>query len=110
MAKTLQPILDQVLVGNLESGDSVSRGGIIIRDDIGKEHGIRPRWAQVLAVGPDNEEIKAGEWVLLENGRWTAGVVLRDDDGNDIRIHKADYPKGVLGVSSEKPVDLRSAA
>ena len=110
MTKSLKPILDHVIVSEIESGDTKTKSGIIIRDDVGKDHGIRPRWAQILAVGPEQEELTVGQWILIENGRWTAGVELRSDDGQKIKIHKVDYPTGIMGVMDERPSDLRGQA
>ena len=54
----LRPLRDNVIVVNFERGERTSSGGIIIADDNGKEHGIRARWAEVYAVGPEQKDVK----------------------------------------------------
>jgi co-chaperonin GroES (HSP10) len=53
MNNTVQALKGKVLVDKIESGERRTRNGIIILDDNGKPQGIRERWAQIYAVGPD---------------------------------------------------------
>ena len=67
------------------------------------ERGIRPRWARVYAVGPEQKDVSEGEWILLEHGRWTVGQDLTEVEGQPpIRIWLADHD-AILAVSAEKP-------
>lgn len=77
----VRPLRDRVLVTNMEHGDKITRGGLIIPDDGSKERGIRPRWATVYAVGDEVTEVKAGDQVLISHGRWTRGVSIPNGDG-----------------------------
>lgn len=88
----------KVLVSNLDSGEQKTSAGIIIGDDDGKLRGIRSRWAKVYSVGEDITDIKAGDWILIEHGRWSRTILL---DG--IALNLVDYPKGVLCAADEKP-------
>ncbi len=80
----ISPLPDHVLVVDMEKGDKVTKGGIILRDDNGKEHGIRPRWAKVYKVGRRVDYVKPGEWILIDHGRWTYGVDARFVDENGV--------------------------
>jgi len=67
------PLNSDVIVNNMEFKERITTGGIILRNDNGTSLGIRPRWGQVYAVGPEQSEVKVGEWVLVAHGRWTRG-------------------------------------
>ena len=80
----------------------MTTGGIIIPDDNGKERGIRPRWAEVYAVGEDITDLEVGQWVLISHGRWSRGVDF--NDGNDkITVRQVDYPEAILLVADAMP-------
>lgn len=100
--KRVRPIRDRVLVHNIESGAKITKGGIIIPDDDGKERGIRPRWAQVYAVGEAITDLEVGQWILISHGRWSRGVDV-DHDGKKITIRQVDYPEAVLLVADSAP-------
>jgi co-chaperonin GroES (HSP10) len=100
----IKPLKNKVLVHNIEQGEKTTKSGIILRDDDGKSEGIRPRWAEVYAVGSEVDDIKIGEWVLISHGRWSRGIDLKDDDGNVITtIRQVDYPDAILLVNDVKP-------
>ena len=67
-------IKDHVIVADMDFGERVTKGGIIKLEDDGKDEGIRPRWGRVYSVGPEQKDVKIGEWVLVKHGRWTRGV------------------------------------
>ena len=69
--KSISPIKNHVVVTDMNFGSRELSSGIVLLGDDGKTDGIRPRWAKVYAVGPDQDEIKVGQWVLIEHGRWT---------------------------------------
>lgn len=98
----IKALKGKVLVSDLERGARVVRG-IIIPDDNGKSEGIRPRWGKVYSVGEGITDIKEGQWVLIENGRWTRTLKVKGEDGNDILIWGVDWPNSVLMVSDELP-------
>ena len=107
MSETIRPLHDIIILTNLETGERTSAGGIIIADDDGKEHGIRARWGQVYAVGPEQKDVKVGEWVLMQHGRWTRGQDFAFTGKKPFRFWKAD-PKGILGVSTVgKPAGIK---
>lgn len=98
----ITPIRDHILVINMDFGESVSSGGIVMLSDDGKSEGIRHRWGEVWAVGPEQTDVKVGDWVLVEHGRWTRGVTVEDQEGNEIVMRRIDL-NGILMVSDEKP-------
>lgn len=100
----IKALKGKVLVTDLEQGSRIVNG-IIIPDDNGKSEGIRPRWGKVYSVGKDIEDIKVGQWVLVEHGRWTRMLKITDDEGKDIQLWGVEWPKSVLLVSDELPSD-----
>jgi len=97
----IRPIGKRVLVCRMRFGDVKTRGGIIMLDDDGKGLGIHPRWCQVYAVGPKQEDVKVGQWLLVAHGRWTRGMVV-DKDGVKEEVRMVDE-KDILIVSDEEP-------
>ncbi len=103
---TLKPIKNRVLVSDMFFGEQKTKSGLIIRDDDGGTRGIYPRWGKVYAIGPDNKDpINVGEWVLVEHGRWTRSVTLKNGEEElEIRMVEAE---SILATADEKPNDLR---
>lgn len=99
----IRPMRDKVLVTNIENGGRLTRGGIIIPDDDGKERGIRPRWAEVYAVGSDVHDIQPGQWILISHGRWSRGVDLVTGESR-VTLRQVDYPEAVMLVSDSNPL------
>jgi co-chaperonin GroES (HSP10) len=81
----------------------LSSGGIILPNDDMKSSGIRPRWAKVYAVGPEQKDIKVGEYILISHGRWTRGIKIEDEEGEKT-IRKVD-PNDILMVSDDPVQD-----
>tara|TARA_B100000035_G_scaffold10255_1_gene8696 strand:+ start:211 stop:534 length:324 start_codon:yes stop_codon:yes gene_type:complete len=103
----LRPLGDRILLMNLDKGEKTTKGGVIVLDDSqmsAGERGIRPRWAQIYAVGPRQESVKAGQWVLMEHARWTEAHKV-EIDGVETEIWMGD-PEGMLGTSETKPDDV----
>jgi hypothetical protein len=78
-------------------------GSIIIVKDDGKDSGIRPRWAEVYKVGPQQHDVKPGEYVMVAHGRWTRGIDIEDENG-PTTIRRVD-PSDILLVSDIPMVD-----
>lgn len=100
----LRPLKNNVLVTEMNFEEQKTASGIIIQSDDGKAHGVKPRWAKVWAVGPEQKDILVGEWILIEHGRWTRGVKVKED-GQEITIRRVD-PSSILLRSEEKPNDV----
>lgn len=81
----------------------VTSGGIYIHKDDSKLSGIRPRWAQVYAIGDEQKDVQVGQWVCVAHGRWTRGVQI--DDGNGVKMIRRVDCNDILLVSDERPSD-----
>ena len=103
MSKKIKAIRNKVLVTNIESGGKLTKGGIIIPDDDGKERGIRARWAEIYAVGEDVSDLAPGQWILISHGRWSRGVDIKLDE-EKITLRQVDYPEAILLVSDTNPL------
>ena len=97
------PLRDSVIVYKMEFGERKSQAGLILPNDDMKSSGIRPRWAQIYAVGPEQTELTEGQWIYIAHGRWTRGVKIEDDNGTHI-VRKVDN-KDILLVSDEQVDD-----
>ena len=101
----IKPIKDRVILTNMEVGMR-KIGNVILHDDDGKDEGVRPRWAQVHAIGPDQNDVEPGDWVLMDHGRWTHGQDYMCE-GVVTRVWMAD-PTGILGISDNgRPDDIQ---
>lgn len=94
---TFKPLRDGVLVRSMKFDEVVTKSGIIILSDDGTTGGIHPRWAEVIAVGNEQEDIQVGQWVLVAHGRWSRGFTL-----NDVESRTVD-PNDILGISDVPP-------
>ncbi len=95
---------DKVFAHNMKGGERVVNG-IILANDNGKMHGIRPRWAQIYAVGPEVKHLEVGDWVLIRHGRWTHILNIPDEGGVEKQLRAIEYPDGILMISKTEPVD-----
>lgn len=102
------PLRDNVLVSNMIFGFEKTKTGIILTSDDGKSQGIHPRWGQVWAVGPEQKDIKVGEWVCVEHGRWTRTIEFETDNGI-VELRMVDT-KAILMTADEKPDDVMRSA
>jgi co-chaperonin GroES (HSP10) len=99
------PLRDNVIVTDMNFDQQVSKGGIVILSDDGKSEGVKPRWGRVWAVGPLQQDVKIGEWILLEHGRWTRGITVEDENGNDIIVRMVET-KSIMMSADERPSEL----
>jgi co-chaperonin GroES (HSP10) len=101
-----KPINKHIIVSDMEFDERITTSGIIIPSDNRKDHGIRPRWAQVYALGSDfeDDEIKVGKWICIAHGRWTRGIDVVDETGEKTlrRVDEND----ILLISDEPVNDL----
>ena len=86
----------------MEFGEEKTQSGIILKSDDGRVEGIKPRWGRVWAIGPEQTDVKVGEWVLMEHGRWSRAAEYENEDGSITKIQKADT-KAMLATADEKP-------
>lgn len=104
-ASKIRPIRDVILVRDMNFGEQKTSSGIVLRSDDGKSEGVKPRWAKVFAIGPEVDDVKVGDWVLLEHGRWSRGLEVEEDDGTKFDMWRAD-PAGIIMVSDRKMTDI----
>jgi len=98
---SLKPLGEAVIVADMVFDERITTGGIVLLNDNGKGTGIRPRWAQVYAVGPDQKDIKVGDWILVAHGRWTRGIDVEDETGKHT-LRRVD-PNDIL-IQSDEPM------
>ena len=101
--ETFRALRDDVIVEEMAFKERKLQSGIILLDDDGKGHGIRPRWGKVYAIGPEQTEVSTGQWIMVAHGRWTRGAEV-EVDGEELSIRKVDLEE-ILLVSDEKPDD-----
>jgi len=99
----LRPLGDTVIVSEMEFSGRKLQSGILLLNDNGTTAGIRPRWGEVYAVGPEQKDVTVGQWICVAHGRWTRGVEIQDDVGTKT-IRKVD-PKDILLISQTQPSD-----
>lgn len=99
----LRPLNDSVIVSDMVFDQRISRGGIVLLNDNGSTAGIRPRWGQVYAVGPDQQDVAVGQWVCVAHGRWTRGIDVEDESGK--RTLRRVDPKDIMLISDEPVQD-----
>lgn len=99
------PIRDHVLITDMEFSEVRTTSGIYIPSQNGKVTGIKPRWGRVWAVGPEQKDIKVGEWICVDHGRWTRGITVEDENGNEITIRRVDN-NDILMSADEPPSDV----
>jgi co-chaperonin GroES (HSP10) len=94
-----------ILVVDMDMGDMTTSSGIVIQSDNGKAHGVKPRWAKVYKVGNEVDiDVKVGQWVLIEHGRWTRKINI--DDGEGVKDFQKVEIKSIMAVADERPNDF----
>ena len=99
--KSLSVIKDHILVTEMEFKERKLSSGIVLLNDDGKTSGIRPRWARVYAVGPEQSDIQTGQWISVAHARWSRCIEV-DVNGEQLTLRRVD-PKSIIFVSDEEP-------
>lgn len=96
---------NHVIVSEMHFDERISKGGIIIPDDDKKSSGIRPRWAKIYGLGPDQDDpqLEIGKYILISHGRWTRGITVETPSGKQT-LRKVDY-NDILLISDEPMED-----
>lgn len=101
----LKVLRDKVMVTDMEFEERVTKSGVILIADDMEQRGIRPRWARVIAKGPDQDQIEVGEWIYIAHGRWTRGVDILDiDTDTEMTVRMVD-PKDMILRAPEPLLD-----
>jgi Chaperonin 10 Kd subunit len=90
-----------VLVTDMHFGERKLGSGIILGNDDGTSEGIRPRWAQVFAIGPDQHDVRVGQWILVAHGRWTRANDI-EVNGEKKSLRRVDQ-NDILLISDAEP-------
>ena len=96
----LRAIKKDVIVTDMIFDTRITQSGLILPNDNGTGLGIRPRWGQVYAVGPNQDDVRVGQWVCVAHGRWTRGVDIEDESG--LRTIRKIDPKDILLISDSE--------
>ena len=78
---SIRPVKDHVIVCDMNFDMRTSLGGIVLLSDNGKLEGVHPRWGRVYAVGPEQKDIRVGQYICVKHGRWTRGLEIVDPEG-----------------------------
>ncbi len=97
----LVPLGNNVLVRDMNFGGRTLSSGIVLLNDDAKTAGIRPRWAKVYAVGADQKDVREGQWILVEHGRWSRGIEVEVND-EKFTLRRVD-PECIMFVSDDEP-------
>lgn len=100
----IRPLHDDVLVCDMDMGEMVTATGIVVLSDDAKAHGVKPRWARVYKIGPEQKHIRENEWILIEHGRWTRKIAI--DDGESVKQVQKVELKSILATADDRPNDL----
>ena len=100
---TLRPLGDTIIAHHMEFDHRTLSSGIVLLNDNMKSSGIRPRWCQVYAIGPEQKDVEVGQYIMVSHGRWSRGVIIEDSTGEKT-IRKID-PNDILLVSDTLPTD-----
>ena len=101
--RQIKPLSNSVIVTDMVFDERITRGGIVLLNDNGTGHGIRPRWGQVYAIGPEQKDVEVGQWICVEHGRWTRGIDVEDEAGKKT-LRRVD-PKDIMLIANERPDD-----
>lgn len=106
----IKPLHNSIIVTDMTFEGRQLSSGIVLLGDDGKTDGIRPRWARVYAIGPEQSDVRVGQWVLIEHGRWSRGLKILKED-QEFTIRRAD-PEAIIFVADECPdnIDTLSTA
>jgi hypothetical protein len=90
---------DQIVVSDMHFDERITKGGLILLNDDKKSAGIRPRWAKIYGLGPNQKDplLQIGTWILISHGRWTRGITVETPLG-EVTLRKVD-PNDILLVS-----------
>lgn len=99
----IYPLNNSVIVSDMTFDERITTGGIVLLNDNGTGRGIRPRWGRVYAVGPKQQDVKPGDWILVAHGRWTRGIDVEDESGKKT-LRRID-PNDIMLISDELPKD-----
>jgi hypothetical protein len=84
--------------------ERTTRGGVIVVEKDMDESAIRPRWFEVTHVGPEQEDVTVGQYVLMPHGRWSRGIDLAGSRQIQDMVFLLDNDS-ILGTSDVNPLE-----
>ena len=104
--KTITPLGDKVIGQMIEpmGAERTTAGGLVLTEQTIGEDAIRPRWFLVTHVGPDQNDINPGDYVLVPHGRWSRGIDIEGTRREEDKLFLLDNDE-LLGVSDVNPID-----
>jgi co-chaperonin GroES (HSP10) len=101
--ESIKALHDNILVKDMHFGERFTSNGILLPGDDKTSTGIRPRWAEVYAIGGKQTDVSVGQYVLVSHGRWTRGIKIEVGD-TDLTLRRVDN-NDILLVSDKKQID-----
>jgi co-chaperonin GroES (HSP10) len=103
--RKITPLGSKVLGRMIDTyGERKTHGGVIVQEAEGTSESVRPRWFEVTAVGPDQQDIKQGQYVLVPHGRWSRGLDVEGTNRKEDFIFNIDA-ESALGTQDSNPLD-----
>jgi hypothetical protein len=99
MTQKIEAVLNNIIFTFVEDVTQTrfinsTESGIIINSGDGNQM-LYPRWGKAISVGPDATEVKEGEFILVEPGKWTTAFRV-----DNVRYWKTDETM-VIAVADE---------
>ena len=103
--RTITPLRDKVIGRMVDGfGERTTTGGLIVQEQEGTSEAIRPRWFEVVAVGPEVTDVAPGEYLLVPHGRWSRGLDIEGTNRKEDMVFNLDM-EAALAVSEDNPLD-----
>ena len=80
--------------------ETVTDGGLILKEKDATEAAIRPRWFKVYSVGSEIDWIEEGAYVMVAHGRWSHGIKINED----LKLYLIDN-EACLAVNDTNPME-----
>ena len=85
----IRPLHDSVIVTDMTFEGRQLQSGVILLGDDGKADGIRPRWAQVYAIGPEQHDVVPGRLNFLRHSMGQTQVSQSRYQGLLVKLPKS---------------------
>lgn len=102
MQSNLTPLGSKVIGVLIDTfGVKQKSSGLYIIDADGTDNAVKPRWFKITHIGPEQTDVKVGEYVLVAHGRWSRGFNI--PGSGDEKFYHLDEEE-ILIVSDTLPV------
>lgn len=98
--KTLQPLKDKI-IGQMVvpfGSEQTTKNGLILTKEVGDAV-----WFSVTHVGPEQDDVEIGQYVLVPHGRWSRGVSLENSLDEKDKLFLIDGD-AILGMQNDNPL------